>query len=302
MHMAVSIDTSSVKIALDDTVEGNKHAKAGVELHPREALVVGGRSFPGYIYCQCTRKKRNVDYTTPFFATGTVKFLLGPGDTLDNWKVGFLQLDMKPLMRAQYAGRMPAEGGIVLDATLSQDWPGGSHVALDCMKMSPVPWYAPPATSSIFKGPVATVVMGDSPAAAVPLTLGNGKVSHTDNYLLEFKSWQSFWTILTAMEPDGTPHYLAHFVWSLQWSVGLQWAKGAPRIASDDSKFVLDKTIVTGPPTRSEVAPLLAKPTGPVANDAFIKPWDNAILATEATTHVEWDNTDQLVVPHDFWN
>jgi hypothetical protein len=201
--MTVSIDTSSIQITV--------HAD-GVKPRVRivnRPLVLGASSFSGSAQFELSHTKATVNLGEAFQADARARFSMGPGDTLDDWKVGFVQLVRQPVSTTSYAGRTQFEGSIVCDAV-----PGfSSKVALDSVVKAEIPWYVPPDDKFKFKGSVATPQAGDAPSASVPLFISNHAASNVDNYLFAYSQDTEFWTILTAIGPDQSRQYLAHFHW-----------------------------------------------------------------------------------------
>jgi hypothetical protein len=298
--MTVSIDTASIKITFDDKGSDGKQNKPRVKLFPKAKLNYGhGVEFPGYAKFELPPVVPKFRFTNGFWAEAGVKFLMDPGETPAGWKVGFVQFDKKDMMTAAYAGRTHGEGGIVIIPTKSDDWRKDS-VALDVPNGIPVPWYNNPVSMST--DPVATLWMGDGPDIDVPLMLPNSKKSGVQNHLLGFDQHNDFWTVLSATDPGGSRQYLAHFHWSLQFLARFKWHAGDPQILLTDFKFDMDKKVIMGPPTQPELASHLANPVGPLANRAFIVPWENAIRGTDPKGRMEFDDSDHaMIVPNDFW-
>ena len=110
--MAVSIDPSSIQINVDDT-----GVKPLVTIF-KKALIVGPHTFPDFVKFHLPHEKPRSGTMNSLVARARAKFLMGPGDTLKGWQVGFFQVVRANAQKATYAGRTPFEGSIVCDPFL----------------------------------------------------------------------------------------------------------------------------------------------------------------------------------------
>ena len=191
--MAVSIDKTSVR--LEPHVAGVKPRAEPLKVQ----VVVGdvqSNGAIGFYLTPATNSPREL--IDGFSTTGTVKFMSGPQDTLDGWKVGFIQIVRLNSCLAVYAGRISGEGSILCDA-LSGVLP--SNIMLDCLNKDTIPWTRLPDEKKAFKGSMASPFFHDGPGLSVPQSMNNNKVSKILNFLLQFQWDTDFWTILAAMPP-----------------------------------------------------------------------------------------------------
>jgi hypothetical protein len=298
--MTATIDPKSIAITVTDD---------GVvplaDIHD-SPLLIGTSSFPGFVRFRLKHTPQVPD-TQPhsFFATGHAKFVLGPGDTLDDWQVGFVQLDRQTIFEANYIGRTSAEGALQIDPKPKFS----SAIALDCAVKASAPWYSTPDEKMSFKNGVASPFWGDGPKVDVPQILGNSAASNFDNYLLSFNRWSEFYTLLSAVAPDKTRQFLGYVYWNVFHGVDFKWKARKIVKQSARSSYRMDKNLrLDVMPSDADVAALLAtiqtKPTGlPIANDIFPKEFQNAILGNDPTTRKEMKDWSGLLVPppSDFW-
>jgi hypothetical protein len=307
--MTVTIDSNSTTISIED----EDVAPLPPVVH-KGGLFIGSRTFPGFVRFDLKPSKKTALRVTKeaFTATGKVKFLLGTGDTLDGWKVGFVQIDRKTLLQATYLGRKDDEGAIVIDPT--SKFPGAKSTALDVSIKAAAPWYTWPVEKTQFKAGVASPIMGDGPGMDVPLILANGLASNADNYLRSYVDLSQYFTILSVVASDKSRQYLAYFAWSVSYTVTFKWTAGPPTpcgpslpkisVDQDQSKYIMNKAVVAGQPSDPDMAPILAKPDGqPLANDVFKPEFFNAIIGNDPTTHQEFKDWSRLFSPppSDFW-
>lgn len=214
---------------------------------------------------------------------GQVKFLLDPGDTLAGWRVGFVQIVRMTTLTVRYSGRIGSEGSIVIDPLVGL----ASNVLLDCGDVARIPWSSlqiPNGTE--FNGTMANARTQDNPHQVVPATLQNPQVSKIDNFLYDFKQDCEFWTILTAMDPAKSPHYLAYLHWRFVHKVDFFWRTGSP-LPSEWGTFKLLEKMVLGAPGEPSLQSILANPTGPIANDIFGNAIGNAFTGAAPQSRSE---------------
>lgn len=227
---------------------------------------------------------------------GDAKFVLGAGDSLKGWRVGFVQIVRMNEFTVRYSGRIGSEGSIVVDplAVASTD------VFLDCLGPANVPWSSLriPDGSEV-KGELAHATTQDNPNQTVPATLQNPKKSNIPNFLYDYKQDLEFWTMLTAMDPSQTPHYLAYMHWEVKHRVDFFWRTGDPLPSEWGTFKVLEKSTL-GAPTDSFLQSILAKPTGPIANIEFGKAIGAAFSSTTTAGRSE-SATGLSPMRIDFW-
>lgn len=249
--MAVTVDSSSVSIEVH---EPNA-------CFPDAQIVRDRTGAPGAKFFIFDSKARSHG----IWIKGDANFVLGPGDSLSGWKLGFVQIVRMKAFTVRYSGRIGSEGSIVIDPMLSLS----TNVLLDCFVAANIPWSSPnPPTGNEFKGTSGHATTQDNPNQAVPATLQNQQVSKIDNFLYDFKQECEFWTILTAMDPAKTLHFLAHTHWEFVHRVDFFWRTGDPMASEWGTFKILDKTVL-GPPTEAVLQPILRNPVGPIANEKF---------------------------------
>ncbi len=298
--MTISIDVSSIEIKVE-TVGGKPRVKpthvpfkignvpfndsAEFDLTPHAGFEHGG-----------------------VIAHGRVKFLLGQGDTLDGWKVGFFQIVRHNAHHTIHAGRISGEGAIGCHA-ISELLP--TNVFLDSQNDATIPWTFPPDDKTKFKGLVATPSFSDGPNSREPLRLVNHKTSNLINFLLRYWKQTDYWTILTAIGPDQSRQYLAHFHWRVAHDVSCFWKGGVPHFLEQaGSSFEIIDKFVAGPPNDADLQAILTNPKGPTANNAINKAIEKSILGNDSKSHTEFDTWFFSIpelhsffgVPGMFWN
>ena len=122
----------------------------------------------------------------------------------------------------------------------------------------------------MFKGSVATPGTGDGPVSNLPPFLSNHAASNVDNFMLDYVEDCEFWTILTAIGPDKSRQYRAHFHWRVVHAVNCLWRSEVPMLTDGGSFKILEK-FVTGPPNDADLQPILTNPTGPIAGESVEK-------------------------------
>jgi hypothetical protein len=295
--MTVTIDPSSIKITVH--AEG---VKPVVAVH-KTPLTLGGSTYPGYVRVELSHTKAKLTMKDAFDADGQVRFKLGAGgDTLNDWKVGFVQIARQNTCRTVYAGRIPSEGSINCDGNGLLTSP----VLLDCSDSTYVPFFNAPVGSSVlkFKGLVAQPNAGDGPYTDVPISMANEAVSKVDNFLWQYNQDTEFWTVLTVMDPTKALQFLAHYHWRVVNELAVTWLGGEPFPSlGGASSFKILEAFVAGQPTDPAVARILSSPTGPLANDVFIPAFNNSLIfgtGTNPVIHRE-SNVRDFSIPDFFW-
>jgi hypothetical protein len=267
--MTVGFDPSSINITVH--ADGVKPIISTISA----PITLGGNTFAGgFVKLELSHAKAKKKRLEAFQMDSRVKFTMGPGDTLDDWKVGFVQIARQNTLKTVYAGRFRSEGSIICDALPKLS----NSVLLDSLAITIVPFYEPPDDKFAFKGSEARPSTGDGPTLSVPLSLANGAVSSVDNFLFSVQDDREFWTILTAADPTKTLQYLAHVHWRVAHAVGVVWRGGAPLPTAGASKVKFDQ-FVLGPPIDPTLAKILSSPTGPLADDVFVPAFNNSLIS-----------------------
>jgi hypothetical protein len=290
------IDPSSIRISVADS--GTKPIFTIFKTPTPDKL------FPNFVRFELVTQNPHLGRLFAVVATARARFLMGPGDTLKGWHVGFFQVMRLNVERATYAGRTPFEGTVVCDPFLKFQKPVVllDHADSTIMK----PWYEHPDDESDFKGPVATPSMGDGPGVDVPLTMQNHTASNVDNFLFRFEKNTEYFTVLTATPPGWTPgagnppELLAHFRWTVVHLADFRWSGGIPLPHTSLSKYSRDKDFTLGPPIDGAIKGTLSNPTGQFALDVTPPAFRNSLL-NDPETHREFPE-HLFLIPRDFWS
>jgi hypothetical protein len=226
-----------------------------------------------------------------------------PGDTTYiDWKVGFIQIVRASGPVFRYSGRTPPEGSIVCTVYAAPS------TSLDCLTPAAVPWYgntrAQLFVGSPGSGNMADISMVDFPNIAVPLALEN-KALNVYNFLYDFTYQMEFWTILTAMAPTGARTYLGYCHWRVRYKGDFVWRAAEPQATNWSSFTRLDQAsgaFVPGAPTDVDLKPILANPSGPLANDAFRPVFRDAVNGGGANFWNHFESGKGISpIRRDFW-
>lgn len=210
---------------------------------------------------------------------------------------GFVQIGRINVFGAFYAGRIPSEGSIGVQAHVPPALP--TPVLLDAFGNPPLPWFIDPSNSS-FVPPQIHASWGDHPASKVPLKLRNSATSNVDNFLFHFIDDRDFWTIFTAQDPGGALRYIAHFHWRVLYDVKLMWRNGQPQKRVSNSLFEMKQRNVKGRPPDADLQSMLNTPAGPRANIAFGAALTQAFFGARGANRGE-NPRRFAAVPLDFW-
>jgi hypothetical protein len=230
---------------------------------------------------------------------GDVKFLLDPGDTLADWKLGFVQIVRMTAFRVRYTGRIFSEGSIVVDLFV----PGGlsSNTLLDCWDDTTIPWAMfVPNKATEFHGSLAHSRTQDNPNQAVPAVMENQRTSKVKNFLHDFNWKCEFWTILAAKSPANSLQFLGHMHWQFVHQVDFFWRLGGPQPSVRSTFRILDK-FVAGAPQDASLQSILNNPVGPIANDIFKKAINSAFNRQNIRTCVDSER-GLSPIRSDFWD
>ena len=226
-------------------------------------------------------------------AKGHVKVGLSGAKPTDGWQFGFVQLTKLIAGQAFYAGRTSREGSIAVMFERAMPAP----LLLDSLP-DRTPWTRS-ATRFQLVGSEIKCETEDHPALKVPRELRNSG-RNVDNFLFHVIDTRLFWSVLTAIEPGGKRHHLAHFHWEVSHNVTFKWLAGKPLPGKKTSTFTLHRN-AKGPPSESELAPLLASPAAPHFNVAAEKALIQSFLGARGPNRTEnerWFSN----VPNDFFS
>jgi len=190
------------------------------------------------------------------------------GSGADQVELGFVQIAQANVFQAFYAGRISSEGSIGL--TYFNAPAMTQTIILDGVTNNANPprdpWYRNPAFG-VGANNSRAAMASDHPGMVIYLQLENRVRNYVPNYLFHAYMDRTFWTMLTAREPNGKLTYLMHCQWQLRYEFKLQWEKGAPKPELNSSKFTLLRDATAGRPTDGVIQAMLDSPSGPRAND-----------------------------------
>ncbi len=283
--MAIAFDTSRLVIALsaDD-------AKPDVFINDTV----------GNVMCHMTKGFEAatfpLDQNDALTAAAHIPLNMGPGDRIDGWTFGFLQIARANLCRIFYAGRRHSEGSIGVAAHIPPALT--TPVRLDGFTSAPVPWFRTPFLS--FVRPMVNAGWGDHPGLRVQLRLRNS-TTNTDNFLFQLQDEREFWSIFTAQDPAGALHHLGYFQWRVRWEFEFNWIGDKPFKKKSNSTFDIIKRQQTGAPPDGDIASLIANPAGPRMSEEFARALLQALRGARGPNRSEnpgWFST----VPRDFFS
>jgi hypothetical protein len=283
--MAIRFDTSRVTIAISAP-----NVKPDVFIN----------STVGHVICHLTQGFNETSFPTgqgdAFTAAAHMPLIMAPTDTLSGWDFGFVQFARANLCRIFYAGRRRSGGSIGVTVHVPPALP--SQVALDGFSSASIPWFRDPMLS--FARPIVNAGWGDHPGLKVQLKLRNSN-TNTDNLLFQIQDEREFWSIFSAKDPAGTLRYIAHFQWRVRWEFEFNWIGDKVFKRKTNSSFTIVQRKVDGPPTDTDVVPLLADPKAPRMSDLFVKALIQAIRGARGPNRSE--NTSWFTtVPRDFFS
>ena len=202
-------------------------------------------------------------------ATGQVKVTVGPTDAaeLAKWNFGFIQFMKVNLVNLFYAGRIPSDGGILIQPHVRPALRTNLGRDSDFAITEPNPPWTNINTSgdktfNAAKG-VASFTMGDHPHMVVDAIMRN-TVTTFRNFMFEFIDDREFVSVFTSQDSNGKFQPLAHFRWSVRWHFQFIW-KGSfgfeiPAGFKLPSSAFRMGDVVLGEPSLPEIKKLLVDP------------------------------------------
>jgi hypothetical protein len=153
---------------------------------------------------------------------GEVQFTGDPGDSRAGWSVGWIQAQWIETNWAYYRGQHNSDGSIFLQRGRPPARPRQA-----CRDTSG-------AVSTIFTDPTdprefrrlpvdgtlplrVNVQSNDPPGESYASVETNDTAGGRDNFIREIQLEFHFCTALSARDPDGNFHHLAHFYWNVHW-------------------------------------------------------------------------------------
>jgi hypothetical protein len=185
------------------------------------------------------------------------------------WNFAFIQLHKIKEMGFYYAGKAKSDGSISIYIDLAVP----VKLCLDS-EDSYKPWTR--AEKHYFLDGKLRAASTDHPACRAKRELVNA-ITSRPNYLFHIVDRRELWTVFAAQDPTGARTYLGHVHWSVDYDFKFKWRKDEPLIASNNSKLSFDDW-KKGPPTDSELQPLLKNPGPPLANDVTREAIKNAVI------------------------
>lgn len=223
---------------------------------------------------------------------GTVQASTTPSE-FKNWKFGFLQLQKINTLGIYYAGPTRKSGQIALLVHEGPAMPQTIH--LDSEKNF-APWtHSFDATLSAGK---ITAISGDHPASRAPRKMTNS-ATNAFNYLFHVIDDRRFWTVLTAEDPAGNFHHLAHVAWKLRYDFQFAWRNGSPKLHKGASTFFVGDSVI-GAPTDKGLQSLLKNPKSPYSNEEVRKALKYTVLHGEPNRH-DWPVRQYSNLPREFY-
>lgn len=234
-------------------------------------LPPSGPGSPPQVISHLTRNFRvvttGITASSALLAVGKVKVSVpsAADPELALWSFGFIQFQRVNEIRFTYQGRTAKDGFILLEPDRP---PAMSRkLALDSFDAFP-PWTnsAPKGGTAVFQPATGEVICrtGDHPMASVGGTLMNVKTGFP-NHLSHWVDDREFWTVFSAIDPNGRFVHLAHFHWAVRWECEFVWRQSLPVVTTRRMPFIRD-AIFLGPPKEPFLQSLLANPKGPQAN------------------------------------
>jgi len=265
LRRAIKIDFDSAGI---DVADG--------QVKPDGAVEVGSMGDQGAVHLTKGFNRAHPTHSDEAFSfQGHVKVALGPGDSLQGWRFGWVQLGRQNSLGMFYAGRRRSEGSVAIlpSRTMTTDYVLDAATSKDpTAPLSVLPFHNVPQFT-VESGEVLTKY-GDHPAAMADLKMHNFATGVT-NFLFQIVDDSDFWTLLTARDKEGHFHHLAHVHWGVHQEVTFNWRNGRAQVAQRGSRFTMGipaKGAPTDPtikPTLASVGPTMAPIMNDVLNDAL---------------------------------
>lgn len=186
------------------------------------------------------------------------------------WAFGFLQFALIWVEEYVYAGWTPSNGSIQWNLK-------PAYSTNPCLDAGPranddTQWPIMSTDSKVRPaGPGQYDVEcshGDHPRGGAALRERN-LLTHEQNYLYSARRDVSYWVVFVARDPSNVIRPLANFNFHTIWHAEMQWFRPQfppPRVVIKDQKF-LASGVSTGAPAEPSISALVARPTGPTAND-----------------------------------
>jgi hypothetical protein len=204
---------------------------------------------------------------------GHVDTTLGPGDSLADWRFGFVQFVRQNFLGLYYAGRKDREGSVqvLVHPVITQSY------FVDIQSGSRWPPFMITPSSRFEHGEVNSH-MGDHPYLSIRQHAHNFTTG-VSNYLFYVIDDADAWTIFTVRDDGGRYYYLAHIQWFRHHEVMFRWRRGVVEVARSASRFSVG-TAAKGPPREPSLQSkrtVLGPPVSPTANTQGNKGLQSAV-------------------------
>jgi hypothetical protein len=183
-----------------------------------------------------------------FEVIGQVDVSTAPGDSLQSWVFGFIQIAKIKQISFYYAGKNPSQGSIIIDAHNEL-----RQLVINDTEIHYSPWTK--ATNRYSKtGHSVQCPTGDHPAVRAGYQLQN-KNTNATNYLFHIVTSVEFWTVFSYQNGDPLGRseivFMRHFYWKVLYDVMLSWRGGKPLLSKNGSNWYSSSDIngVPGDPT-----------------------------------------------------
>jgi hypothetical protein len=208
--------------------------------------------------------------TAAITLNGSVDVRLGNGDTLDNWKIGFIQLAHIDVDQRRYAGQTRPEGSVLLDLAVKPAW--DMKYELDSNARA-IPLLGMPHANTIDDqrdgSKTVDAVATDHPWVRVELQVTN-PATGKENYLYDCNRVLQFVAALVAPPENGKYRILGHVYWQVTWRASFNWLCGACYKAMDQNLSGLYAKVGKGAPTNSTWKSKIEMPTRDVDKIAVV--------------------------------
>jgi hypothetical protein len=313
-----SFDTSSATMKVD--VEGSAPA-TDISANGRRAVFHLTRNADPII--GLSRATSDAD-ASAIAIEGMIDVRLGPRETLNNFRIGFIQLCLLHTAQSVYAGKTSAEGSMAINYATPPAFPAqnayeynldsdptifGPDVLPFTNNRTPVAVPKLSRTGANAGRPIpgvlwVTASMDDHPNSSMNLAFRNRKTG-ADNYLTRATTEKSFVTAFVVQDKATraiTPFH--HVTWHVRWNARYRWASGVCRGVMEQPAFEVG-TVTKGAPTDADVAAKITNPErdpdkcANALGRAAIQRLND--LASRDTFNVSAANRWPPDVPADFW-
>jgi hypothetical protein len=255
--------------------------------------------------------------------TGSIDAHLGPRETLNNFRFGFIQLCMLQSAQSVYAGRTSGDGSMAINFAVppafakanAYEYNLDSDPAIFGAAVLPftnnraasiVPKMAltgPRAGRPVAGVQLVNVGMDDHPNSSMRLALRNS-VTSADNFLTRATTEKFFLTALAVRDnATGTVTAFQYVAWHVRWHARYQWRSGTCTGAMQNTAWEIGP-VTKWPPTDATLAAKITNPerdaskcANALVKAAIRKLNDAASRGSNVIAANRWPPD----VPADFW-